>query len=142
MAGFYKYVQECERLAEELKESLSSADIDELRKACKALGLRGWDDWFFDNLGVISAFMAAAPSEREKRREWQESILKRRLVLASIQQLTRASNLLAGIHSHGLSPGQSYRQMASKAADAYLDIFLKQPASDWPFDELDPFTER
>jgi hypothetical protein len=139
MAGFYKYVQECERLVAELKESLGSAEVDALREDCKALGLRGWDEWFFDNLGVISAFIAATPSQRERRREWQASVLRRRLVLASIQQLIRACNLLGGIHRHGLSPGQSYQQMASKAADAYLDIFLKQPASDWPFDEPNPF---
>lgn len=139
--NFYKYVQSCEKLVLELKDALTPADIDELRKDCRILGLAGWDRWFFDHLAPISAFLAATPSEREKLEGWQNPVQKRRLVLASLQQLIRGCNLLEGIHIHGIGPGQSYRHMASKAAEAYMDIFMKQPASDWPFDDPDPFTD-
>ena len=139
--SLYKYVQECEKLVLELKDTLTPADIDALRKDCRILGLAGWDKWFFDHLAVISAFVAATPSEREKRKEWQDPVQKRRLVLASIQQMIRACTLLEGIHRHGLRPGQSYRHMVSKAAEAYMDIFMRQAASDWPFEDPDPFSD-
>ena len=139
--SFFRYVKECEQLVLELKGSLTPADVEELRKDCRALGLRGWDDWFFENLDAISAFMTATTSERDRTKAWQNPLQKRRLVLAGIQQLTRACNLLEGVHKHGLGPGQSSKKIASKAARAYLDIFLKQPASDWPFDGPDPFSK-
>jgi hypothetical protein len=142
VVDFNRYAQECGKFVSELRESLTVADVNELRKDCAHLGVDGWDQWFFENLHQISAFVAATSSERETRNVWQDPVLKRHLVLASIQQLTRACNLLEGIHRYGLSPGLSYRKMAAKAADAYLEIFLKQPASDWPFDGPDPFGDR
>ena len=139
--SFFRYAKECKQLVLELKALLSPADVEELRKDCSQLGIGGWDEWFFDHLDAVSAFMTATTSERERKKGWQEPVQKRRLVLAAIQQLTRACNLLEGVHRHGLGPGQSSRKIASKAADAYLDIFLKQPASDWPFEAPDPFNE-
>jgi hypothetical protein len=140
LPAFYQYARECEGLVSELRAALSANDLKELRKDCAALGLKAWDQWFFDHLSVVSSFIAASPADREKRKEWQEPVLRHRLLLAGIQQLTRACNLLDGLHRHGLVSGQSHRQMAARAADAYVDIFLKQPASDWPFDEPDPFS--
>jgi len=103
------------------------------------LGKVGWSDWSSQHLKETLAFVAATPSKRHGLKKWREPLLKRRLVLAGLEHLNHAHNLLTGIESHWLFEGNSYREMASKAAFAYLDIFYVKKVSEWPFDDPDPF---
>ena len=132
-----KYAQACARFETELTESLSAKEIELLRRDCEALGLYGWMDWIRENVEEISHIVASSPSDRKRRNSWKDPALKRRLVLASLQHLTNARELLAGIDPL-LLPGLSYREMAARAGTAYLDIFYSG-SSLWPFDADSPF---
>ncbi|MBW2623169.1 MAG: hypothetical protein JRD68_09710 [Deltaproteobacteria bacterium] len=139
--SLYKYAQACTGFELELKESLTREDITELRKDCAALGLKAWYSWTSENLPSISAYIAATPSQRQKRKAWKDPAVKRFLVLGALYEVQCAKNLLKGLvqHEHNLIPGSPYRDMAVKAAEAYREIFL-QDVHDWPFDDPDPFS--
>ncbi|MEW5804068.1 MAG: hypothetical protein AB1847_18390 [bacterium] len=132
------YVEACKQFEWELKGSLTTEEINELRKDCAALGHDGWEAWEAANYHIIVEFVAAAPSSRTKKKSWKDPVLKRRLVLGAIYHVQRACHLLTGIHENFLEPGPSYRDMAAKAGRVYLEIF-GAIIPDWPFDEPNPF---
>ena len=134
------YAAACSRLACELKADFTREDIDELRSDCVSLREDGWILWKLENTDTISAYVSASPSERLRKKAWQDPQSRRRLVLASIQHVLGARALLSGILDYKLEPGKGYRETAALAGKAYLQIFLEDiPA--WPFPGDNPFPE-
>lgn len=135
------YAGRCTEYVQELSQSLSKDDIDGLQSDCAALGGDRWDEWAAANVRIISEYVSSSPSQRAKRKVWQDQILRRRLVLAAVQHLYRARNLLRVLDDYRLAPGCSYREMAALAGNAYLDI-CSQEVPDWPFPGDNPFGRR
>ena len=136
---FRGYTGKCVELRWELIESLTDSEVDELREDCTTLGKRAWRDWVAENTEDILAFVAAPPSLRAKKKKWCDPVVRKRLVLAGIQHLARAYNLLASIEENFLFPGLSYREFASTAGYVYADILYNRKVEYWPFVDPNPF---
>jgi len=139
--SFVYYVEACHRLKWELIESLSDENVAELREDCTILGLEGWDEWIAKNTEEMIAFVSAPPSKRAALKKWSEAKTRNRLVLAGIQHVSRAYNLLNGIEENHIYEGLSYREMSSRAGWALYDICHKRHIDLWPFDDPDPFED-
>jgi len=133
------YASQCSGFEIELAESLSEADLDALRSDCKILGLRGWDQWLFDNDEPISDFVEATPSVRRKKKAWQEPVLRRRLTLAAIYHVRIAGAMLRSADFLAVRVGISYREMAKSAAQECFHL-LPAMLKRWPFEDPDPFS--
>ena len=137
MISFDKYAGACNEFEWELKQCLTREDINALRNDCFQMGFYKWCAWVRENDDIIGKFVEASPSARKKK-AWQKSPLRLRLVLAAIQYVTTARDLLRGIDDMALYYGYSYREMAAKAARAYRDIFYCATPF-WPFEAPSPF---
>lgn len=136
----YTYTSKCTEFAEELADALTIADIDALRADCAAIGLRGWYGWLNSSAQTVSAFVASTPSQRRKKKAWQDQPLRRRLVLGAIWYVNCGHRLLDMIDEYRLEPGGSYRDTAARAGDAYVELVYNR-IPDWPFDDPNPFDE-
>jgi hypothetical protein len=138
--GLENYVVACNEFLLELKKSLTREDVDEPRTDCAGLGLVGWDQWEKKNFEEVAFYVLATPSERKKKKAWQENRHRRRLVLAAIHHVYRARAILNSLLEYDLQPGSTYREMASRGALAYLyAAFSDIPR--WPFSGKDPFAD-
>jgi len=143
MSEYYmeQYAAGCKSLKIELIESLTTTQIDTLRKEIATLGEEKWEQWYLKNLETIKQYVLAAPSKRRSLKKWQDPFQQRHLILGSIRYLTEAAFFLSRTEVYGLYPGVSYREMAAKAGWAYWDIQARELPPDWPFDDPNPFVE-
>ena len=137
--AFSYYVEACQRLMWELTESLSDESVEELREDCTTLGIDAWIRWTIDNMREVSAYTESPPSRRLALKKWRDPVLRNRLVLAGIQRISLAYNLLSGIVDNRVYEGLSYREMASRAGEAFHDICHQRQFVVWPFDDPNPF---
>lgn len=130
------YADHAAALAQELIESLSETDVEALRANLSGGTLREWDCWRVSHEEDVAAFVSATPSQRARKAQWSEARLH--LTLAAAQHCLEAAALLHV--TDRLTPGYSYRQMASMAGRAYQDL-MGRHIPDWPFDGGSPFLE-
>lgn len=133
------YAAACRELKEELIESLTSSEIEDLRKECAGAGWDAFVRWFLQSQQDIEEYIAAVPSRRASLKKWREYPNRPILVLGAIHHVDRAEILLQAVSSYDLQPGSSYRSMAVRAGRAYLEAFYLQDEDLWPFDDPDPF---
>ena len=126
------YAHACRNLAQELLESLSSAEIKALREWLSGLTRKQWYGWLEQYERDIYAFVSATPSERLRRKAWQEPAMRLPLTLAAWHHVQQAAAVLDAIDQHGLHPGGSWRSMAAEAGEAYWEI-LGRDIPFWPF---------
>lgn len=138
--GLATYAAECRRLIEELKDSLSEEDIQQLRRGCASVGFDGWSRWCGQNHRHVKAYISAAPSRRKKKKAWQEPGLQPYLTLAAIQQIQRSKALLEILSTRELPVGARYRDMAAEAGDMYVELVIYDLQA-WPFPGPSPFDE-
>jgi hypothetical protein len=138
--GFDLYAIACNEFLSELKESLTKEDVDVLRTDCAAVGWKKWCQWTGKNLSIIRDYAQLTPSQRLKKKLWQDPVIKRALVLASIQYLHGAKHLLESLSEHNIVPGKSYRHTVGLAGYVYLECFSRDIPR-WPFDGPNPFSE-
>lgn len=124
------YTSAAFQLAEELRELLSEEDIELLAEDLKGLAWSGWLEWEATHRDEAISFVGANPSQRDKKKKWQEPVLRRRLVL-SAYQLARLGGEVLGACG-GLGQAGSWRDNASSAAWAYTHIASRQRWV-WPF---------
>lgn len=127
------YASNCRSLIYELKESLSEDDIYALQLDVSGLGVNSWFDFLRNTSETIKDFQHATPAKRDRLKKFQEPVLKRRLVLASIQRLIGAHELLCCMMNQYYE-GKSYRDAAALAADDYRSLASVLPYTRWPFD--------
>lgn len=134
----HRYAAECQANAEELVESLTDTETEALYAWLLALGLSRWIDWRDAQRKRVAAFVSAAPSARNKQRQWQNDRLP--LVLAGYAHCMEAADLLT--EASRLQPGSSYRAMAAAAGLAYGRLIDQdQEWPDWPWGDPDPFDD-
>ena len=137
--GLENYADACKEFVWELKASLTKEDVEELRSDCISLGWQKWNQWLGKNYQEIVSYIAATPSQRQRKKSWQQDQHRRRLVLGAISLVSGAHLFLENIVEYDLQPGQSYREMAGKATLAYIyTVYSDLPR--WPFDGPDPFS--
>lgn len=133
------YVTESFYLAEELKQLPTPRELEALHKALMGKSVHAWLDWRSDNAELVSEFVAATPSERAKRKKFQEARLF--LIMAGVQHCLEGHALLKTVSNAYLVPGGSYRGMTATAGDAY-DRLLAVDIPYWPFDDMEtPFKD-
>ena len=132
------YFARCDELIRELTGSLSTTDIDLLRSDCAAQGFAGWKQWMAHNLITIAQYTRAVPSKRAATKKWSDPALRRRLVLAGYWYLLGGRIFLEEIERQDIHPGAPYREIACRAAEAFLNIY-EQRLVFWPFGDPDPF---
>jgi hypothetical protein len=132
------YASACNDIGRELRLSMTEDEIDELRADCKNLKARDWYIWRKENRELILWYLKATPSAREKRKGCSDPVLKRRLVLASLQFLHNAQGLLESANELQNHIGLSYRNMAVVAFRCGEEILSLQ-LEHWPLDDPNPF---
>ena len=132
------YQQAARGHVRELIDYLSSAETDALREQCRNLGEKGWIKWFDENRAEVIAYVRATPSQRKRKKAWQDPDKKGLLVLSAILHASRARSLLDGLANRLFDSGQSYRDMTALSGEVYLDVLLRD-IPDWPFPDPNPF---
>ncbi len=77
------YAAHAALLAQELIESLTEAEIEELRANLAGVSLREWWRWRDAHEEQVAAFVSATASQRARKAQWREERL--RLTLAAAQ---------------------------------------------------------
>lgn len=131
------YVSNFRWLLMELKESLSTEEVDELRDDVSGLTATGWDIFFRDHYELIQDFLISTPSRRAKLKKFQDHRLKKRLVLAAAQKMKAACILVEKI-CYSEFEGNSYREASGLVAEDCYDIFYSYTGRYWPFDDNPP----
>lgn len=136
--GIASYASACHGLADELRDSLTEAEVLELHSLLKGLTLLDWTKLRVSNQKLVTDFVAATPSQRKAAKFRKEKLF---LTMAGIQHCLEAEAILRAMDEHLLEPGGSYREMAARAGEAY-DRMYEFEIPNWPFDSLDsPFAD-
>jgi hypothetical protein len=138
-----RYEAEAFRHYEELRDSLTPKEVDELRTLCSTVELSELHRWSASNWLSVCEYVAATPSQRKRKKAWQDPEVKPLLVWAACRHAKRGCALLQGLmQSMVLSMrGAGYRKMTAEAGRAYFEV-LSQDVPDWPFPGPDPFAGR
>lgn len=115
--GLSNYVSASSGHARELADSLTEEEITALAHTLRACGLHEWQTWCADRLHQIHDYVAATPSQRSRKKAWQDPQLRPLLVLAAITHCQRAHALLEALIENEtiLSVGGSYRDTTAHA---------------------------
>lgn len=127
------YVNHCEGLACELRDSLETVEVLALRNRLAEATKTEWLRWRLENEELVVQFVAATPAERKRTKKFQKEKLL--FTLAGIQHCMEGYALLRVIDNNPLSPGRSYRSMAAVAGIAYRQLFDVE-IPDWPFSNV------
>lgn len=130
-----RYTNACRQLAQELIESLTESEIDQLRSDLDGTALPDWTEYRHSVSGTVEPYVAATPSKRAKMHNPQD---KGFLVLAAIQHCLEAAELLEQIEKIDIYPQASYRGVAGRAGTAFAEL-CDCAACEWPFDGASPF---
>ncbi|MBI9081727.1 MAG: hypothetical protein JEY79_18550 [Pseudodesulfovibrio sp.] len=135
-----KYASEALNHYEELRSSLTDEEIVRFRENCAKAGVSAMHQWFLKNWRLACEYLAATPSQRKKKKAWQDPESKPLLVWAACIYAKQGHALLQGLTNSGLlgCEGIGYRAMTSEAGNIYLAV-LSPEVSDWPFPGQNPF---
>jgi hypothetical protein len=132
----YKYVQHCWDTAAELRQELSSEDVEMLRNELRRVGESAWLAWELKKRSELYGLLQATPAQRAKRKQWKDPILKAQIVLALYRQARLAALILD--KAGALAPGGGYRETCAAAGSAALAM-MEEGRWVWPFDDDPPF---
>ncbi|KDB09484.1 hypothetical protein LIG30_1456 [Burkholderia sp. lig30] len=139
--GLGQYASASIRLATELENSLTKEEIASLARDLRRAGLQIWLDWREKNADAIEAFVAATPSERNRRKAWADEEIRRLLTLAAIIHCRQAHAVLDALvlNAPVLEPGAPYRDTTSVAGSIFREL-LRMRIPQWPtaFADIEP----
>lgn len=137
------YASGCERLVEELLDSLGDFGERAVREEMRLMGGEAWIDWLFEHRTFIGAFVGMNDHNRNWELERLDAVEKRRVVIAAALHLNKASNLLHAAADALYQGDGDLRQTASAAGKSLNEMsdmmavsVLKQL---WPLPEPNPF---
>ena len=118
--------------ATEIAQLLTDEEVITLAGEVGAMGLATWTEWQLDHDAMIFDFVSSTPAQRKKRKEWNDPVLLRKLVLAGVVYCLSAHELLDFLAGQELLlRGLSYRDTTALADRAYNEIRYTQ-VPDWP----------
>ena len=138
MQHVYKYAAKAKALAKETVGDLTDKQVTSLQSELSEMGLLAWRQWRESHSQDIYEYMAATPSQRQKKKSWQYKQAK--LAFAAYWDYQFASQFLSALDDPGLQPGGSYRQVAADAAQVYQTL-RKNSLDAWPFSLPYPFVD-
>lgn len=137
MQKLYNYAVNSQQLAQEAIADITDNEIASLRKQLTGSdGFDKWTVWRLTHSQDISEYMAATPSQRRNKKQWQHDQTK--LILAAYWGFQLAAHVLEIVsHDPVFLVGGSYRAKAADVATLFPE--LAEPVIDWwPWDD-DPF---
>lgn len=135
--GLGHYIGAARSLAEEIRDSISWEESDELFQHLQALGMERWLEWKTKHHQTIVRYVASTPAQRAKLKIFQSIRLP--LAYASYQHCLSAHVFLQAADSHGIYPGGTYRLTTAAAGNAYREVYDNVDPDLWPWGERHPF---
>lgn len=133
------YAKKAEELAQELIESLTESEIEDLRSQLQGLTIQQWQQWRVECQVAIAEFAASTPSQRAKKARWKE--MRAGLALAAAQLCLESAALQkATLRLRQTQPGASYRDMTTIAGVAYQEVMAAEIPV-WPLAGQSPFVD-
>jgi len=135
-----KYACEALNLYEELRDSLTDDEIASFRKHCSMVELSDLFEWTSKNLQSVHAYVEATPSQRKRKKIWQDPQVKPLLVWAACIYARQGFAVLQALKESGLPglQGIGYRSMTAEAGRAYIYV-REHEEPEWPFPGPSPF---
>lgn len=132
------YPGEVYRIAEEILDGTSHADVEVIYRELKRLSYDGWSEWKSNNRAAVCKYVESTPTQRSKLKLFKP--LMPLISLAAFQECLAGYEMLRTIESHFLFPGGSYRAMAGHASEAFRDLYTLAVDEHWPWGWLEsPF---
>ena len=143
MPSLARYIGHTQQHEEELKQSLTEADLAELREELSQLGEHGWLKWFAANRNEIADFLLSTPTARTRRKAWKNQSLRLRLTFGAIRYVQESGIVLSVLHESACIESSSmagYRHINAEAAGLFYEMSeLMDEVDIWPFhDGIDP----
>jgi hypothetical protein len=110
-----------------------------LNQDIRAMGEIEWYRWYQNNETEIRDFLRATPGQREKKKKWQEPVLKARLIFAAWHQARCAVEVVKA--AERLQPGHGYRDITVEAARFAEKIYFEGFWA-WPFCDVDDESDK
>lgn len=135
-----RYAARCESIAEELRETLSGDEYEDVFDALRRYTVDDWFDWRLEHADEVARLASAAPAERKKllaRMQGEQRLLT---VFAACQYCHEAAAFLHAVDRATLLPGLSYRKMAAEAHALRNEMLTSYPAF-WPWGGDPSFAE-
>lgn len=131
--GIGNYASASMSAVQELAAALTTEDVRALASELAKEGIKAWVDWQVDHESEIQDYVAATPSQRQKKKRWNDPALRPRLVLAALTHCLAAAELLGFLHAHEfeLLPGGPYRDTTALAGSLYWKI-MHSDVPHWP----------
>ncbi|MDG4475405.1 hypothetical protein [Thiovibrio frasassiensis] len=138
--SFHKYAGACTELSKELLKSLTPEDVDELRTELASLGRREFASWYFRHTEEVKKYVQATPSQRIRRKAWQDSKFRLLLTGSALVYLRAAQSVLsnAATCEDLISHGVGYRDLASQTGDQFRAL-MSEGFHWWPLPGDSPF---
>lgn len=136
-----KLIEETEKLAYTLLETLSDADRKAVWQDLHAMGEGPWIDWVAREAaqGTIAAFVERAEYCQPSSDGSLDPVRHRRMVIAATVWLQGASNLLRACAENELTLDKSYPGLAASIGQIYHRAVVRGKIHWWPFDGAGPF---
>jgi hypothetical protein len=134
--GLGGYIGAVSGLVEEIRESFSVGEREELFGLLREMGLERWDSWKVEHRQTIVRYVMSTPAQREKAKAFQSNRLL--LAFAAYQHSRGAQVFLRSLDSNLIYPGGAYRQMAGLAGIAYQEVLDCVDPDLWPWGEDHP----
>jgi hypothetical protein len=138
--GLASYTGAVSELTEEIRESFSGDERDDLFALLRDMGMERWDSWKVEQRQTILRYVMSTPAQRSKLKVFQSNRLL--LAFAAYQHSRGAQVFLQAIDSNLIYPGGAYRQMAGMAGMAYQDVLDCVDPDLWPWGEDHPLFKR
>ncbi|OGV75503.1 MAG: hypothetical protein A3K18_13535 [Lentisphaerae bacterium RIFOXYA12_64_32] len=119
-------------LAEELQEGMSDAEVQKLWEELRGTTRSAWFAYVRGDRNVAE-FAVATPSERKKKKAWQDPAVQRSLRAAAVVRLQYAAQMLESLDVCRPCSSSSYRGAIRGAASAWQDA-SEMALPLWPFD--------
>jgi hypothetical protein len=134
-----KYHQAALQYVAELQHAFSLREQEYISFLLAQMGQEGWDDWLHEHWEEIDRYLSKSPSERKRRKAWQQEQLQPLMAFAALQQARENLSIFEGLLAAQLrvaTADESTRGLVAYSRFFYLEVdsalkYALQPW--WPF---------
>ncbi len=130
--SIWRYAGRCRGVAEELKESLSGDEYEEVFDALGQYTVAEWYQWRHQHSEQVVKLAVATPKPRQKLLAGMQGEQKILMVFAACQYCHEAAAFLEAADRAMLLPGMSYRKTVGAANDLFAEAKTDFEAF-WPW---------
>jgi len=134
------YINATVEIAHELTESLSKQDVNIVWYSIKAHGKDEWIAWLNAHEKDAIQYLRATPSQRARKKAWNQEAIRPFLIVAAILHAQRAVGLMEFAEALHRQIGESHRTVAGEAAESAAS-FLADCSSLWIWEGKAPWDD-